>query len=375
MFGYAFDNDVMRSHTLRSIALPALYLLLLAAPALQAAPQSPAPAQDFVRQVQLAVDRLQEWYIPRTGLWKSTGWWNAANALTAIVDYSRVTRATRYEPVIAQTYAANQSKGFLNEYYDDEGWWALAWIDAYDLTGNPDYLRAAEGIFDDMAGGWDDTCGGGVWWSKSRHYKNAIANELFLSVAAHLANRVKDPARKVKDLTWAEREWRWFRGSGMIERDHLISDGLTQQCQNNHQTKWSYNQGVILGGLDELSLQHGQRGTLREARRIADAAIDRLANGSGILHEPCEPQCGIDGTQFKGIFMRNLALLNQRAPSPRYSDFIRRNAETMLANDQDSEHSFGVVWSGPPESANASTQSSAIDGLVAALAVQEGHLH
>lgn len=43
---------------------------------------------------------------------------------------------------------------FINDYYDDEGWWALAWIAAYDLTQNQDYLNMAITIFNDMAGGW-----------------------------------------------------------------------------------------------------------------------------------------------------------------------------------------------------------------------------
>ena len=84
--------------------------------------------------------------------------------------------------------------GFLNKYYDDEGWWALAWIDAYDLTHEKRYLAMSQSIFDDMAGGWDEACCGGIWWSKDRKYKNEIANELFLSVAAHLANRVAERA-------------------------------------------------------------------------------------------------------------------------------------------------------------------------------------
>lgn len=324
------------------------------------------------QQVQLAVNRLQSWYDPQTGLWKSTGWWNSANALTVLVDYARVTGSSQYSQVIENTHmaAARVHPGFLNQYYDDEGWWALAWIDAFDLTGNRAYLSTAGVIFKDMTGGWDDTCGGGLWWRKKRDYKNAIANELFLSVAAHLANRTADPAQQSKYTDWAVREWNWFRHSGMIEHDHLISDGLDSHCRDNHRQKWSYNQGVVLGGLAELSRLRGRGNDLRAARKIADAAIRKLIDANGILHDSCEPRCGADGLQFKGIFVRNLALLNQRTPQKRYRNFIETNAQSILENDQEPDHSFGLVWSGPPQAPNASTQSSALDALVAALEVQ-----
>ena len=365
---------------LRLLVCPLALLLLM--PVLAAAEGAQVSTSDAVvpRQVQTAVERLQSWYDSNTGLWKTTGWWNSANALTALIDYSRVSGSRKYEPVIERTYAANihhglaahAQAGFLNQYYDDEGWWALAWIDAYDLTGNENYLSTAQSIFVDMTGGWDDKCGGGLWWRKKRDYKNAIANELFLSVAAHLANRTSDEAKKRAYATWAQREWKWFRHSGMIEHDHLISDGLDSGCKDNHRTKWSYNQGVILGGLAELShLNHGG-GALREARRIADAAITELADDQGILHDRCEPKCSGDATQFKGIFVRNLGLLNQRTPQDRYRQFILLNAESILKNDQGPNHSLGSVWFGPPEKADASTQSSAIDALVAALQLNAG---
>jgi len=155
----------------------------------------------------LGIEALQNWYVWTTGLWQTTGWWNAANALTVLVNYSALSGSTSYQSVVANTFARNAAGGFLNRYYDDEGWWALAWIDAYDWTGETDYLNMASSIFDDMTGGWDDVCGGGIWWSKDRTYKNAIANELFLSVAARLANRVRDPDQQAQDLAWAEAEW------------------------------------------------------------------------------------------------------------------------------------------------------------------------
>ena len=219
---------------------------------------------------------LQTWYDPSTGLYKTTGWWNSANAITVLVDYARVSKSTEYDSVLANTFTMAPKTaelqmiraGFLNKYLDDEGWWALAWIDAYDLTHNKAYLAMGESIFADMAGAWDDICGGGIWWSKDRKYKNAIANELFLSVAAHLANRTSG-SRRYDYLAWGNREWKWFEATGMINANGLINDGLTiagggggaTSCSNNGRTTWTYNQGVVLGGLVELAAARPRSGS------------------------------------------------------------------------------------------------------------------
>jgi len=320
------------------------------------------------------VETLQSWYVWETGLWATTGWWNAANALTALVNYLMVSGSTAdqsvYQSVIANTYAKNAPGGFLNRYYDDEGWWALAWIDAYDWSGDTTYLDMARSIFDDMTGGWDDVCGGGIWWSKDRTYKNAIANELFLSVAAHLANRVTDPDQQAEDLAWAEREWQWFLQSGMINSRNLINDGLDSQCQNNRRTTWTYNQGVILGGLVELSQQDQDPSLPDAAQAIALATIEGLTDANAVLHDPCEPNCGRDGVQFKGIFLRNLAALNDSFPEKRYVGWAEINARSIWNDDQGPGHQFGQVWSGPFDSGDASRQSCALDALIAAAEMQ-----
>jgi predicted alpha-1,6-mannanase (GH76 family) len=335
------------------------------------------------------VDALQQWYVPRTGLYRTTGWWNSANAITAVTDYMRASGEKTYLGVLENTFVKaqitvpkDQQKvdgkemtgfpGFLNKYYDDEGWWALAWIDAYDLTHEKRYLAMAQSIFVDMAGGWDEACGGGIWWSKDRKYKNAIANELFLSVAAHLANRV---AERAKFDEWVAKEWRWFRGSGMINGENLINDGLridaaTGACSNNSKTVWTYNQGVVLGGLAEWS-RAGQseagEDSIWEAKRIADAALAQLTDKEGELHDPCEPKCGADGIQFKGIFMRNLRTLEEVAPEERYRKAFAVNADAIWTKNRTPENTFGTVWSGPVTSPDAGTQTSALDALVAAI--------
>ncbi|KAK0643437.1 glycoside hydrolase [Cercophora newfieldiana] len=234
----------------------------------------------------------------------------------------------------------------------------------------------AQSIFEDMKNGTDDICGGGIWWKKDRKYKNAIANELYLSVAASLANRV--PYRKDDYLDIAKAEWTWFRNSSMINDKNLINDGLLinpdGSCVNNGLNTWSYNQGVVLGGLVELSKATGDPSYLDQATAIAKAALLLLSDNTGIIREVdrCEPNCGSDGSQFKGVFVRNLGYLHAAAPQDVFRTAIMANADSIWRNDRDANNQLGISWSGPVSAGNgpnASTHSSAMDVMVAAMAL------
>lgn len=337
-------------------------------------------APSYSQEANDGVKTLQQWYTQSTGLY-ATGWWHTANSITVIANYEAATGDTSYYSVLSNTFTAAQTahSNFIDAYYDDDGWWALAWIDAYDLTGNQSYLTMAETIFSNIAAnGWDTTtCGGGVWWSTAESYKNAIANELFLTVAAKLANRTTGSA-SVGYLNWAQQEWAWFKASGMISSQSLINDGLTstnpKACVNNGETTWTYNQGVILGGLVELYKADQDATLLPQAEAIANAAIANLSTSNGIMNEPGTLSGG-DGPQFKGIFMRNLMALYTALPSTgtqaaQYKAYAEANANSIWTNDQSGSYEFGGLWQGPFDSADATRQTSALDAFIAAAAME-----
>ena len=296
---------------------------------------------------------------------------------------------------------------FIGEYYDDMGWWALAWIAAYDLTGQAKYLASAQRIFDEMTTGWDDAWGGGVYWRDDRQgpggwpgtvYKNAITNEQFIAIAAGLAVRTKNPDAAAALKDWALRAWRWFseappHGVAMINAAGLVNDSPNAAGLNdNTHTIWTYNQGVILGGLCELATLTTDDGYVQRAESIADAFIvTPVASAAqvptpassgvidGILHERTDSDptgtkaapggVPIDGAQFKGIFIRNLARLYQRTGKDAYREFIVRNARTAASFARDG--AYGANWAAPPDATDFVRQSCALDLLAAAVLVSQ----
>lgn len=373
----------MSMTSLYSITPLSLLLIVLSALApsrLSAQTSTKPPLSAVPPYVEMAKDgvlTLQHWYSPETGLYaQPTDWWNAANAMTVLADYSRVSHSREYLSVVGNTFRraneAYHTHNFLNASYDDEGWWALAWVDAYDLTGDQQYLKMAETIFANIADQWDETCNGGVWWDEKHTYKNAITNELFLSLSAALANRVDDPAPKHQYLNWAQREWSWFQASGMINAQHLVNDGLNSKnphaCVNNGENTWTYNQGVILGGLVELNKAAPNAGLITEANAIAYAAISTLSTPQGVLQE--KTVSGKDTPQFKGVFLRNLAALYKAAPDATYRHYAEVNARSIWTHDQGPNHEFGGLWQGPFDSADATRQTAALDALIAAASMR-----
>lgn len=318
-----------------------------------------------------AIGALQQWYVPATGLWQTTGWWNAANALTVVARYTQQSGDHSHAAVIGTTFTNAQRKHahFLNSFFDDTGWWALAWVSAYDLTGETRYLDTARAIFTHNTGAWDTACRGGLWWNQQRRYKNAITSELFLTLAARLHQRTPGDQEY---RGWALRCWDWLLASGLIGASGLVNDGLTPACANNGGPTWTYNQGVVLGGLAALYQITGDRAYLAQGESIAGAVLATLTTPAGILAEPCEadaPGCNGDQTQFKGIFVRYLYDFWLQSRRPAYRTFILDNASSIWASNRNAADQLGLRWAGPFDQADAGRQTSALDALTAAAAL------
>ncbi|KAJ5528831.1 hypothetical protein N7527_002224 [Penicillium freii] len=354
-----------------------------------------AVAHDARTRARDALQTLHGSYNSSSGIWDTCGWWDGASCMNTVADLAALDPSvidtatyvfnntfhvgpvsnpnpgpehkTVYTRDNQPSTSVNASQ-WLDQAYDDDGWWALAWIAAYDVTKQATYLELAEGIFESLANAWGTNCGGGgLPWNPTSTYVNAITNELFLSVAAHLANRVPD--RKQYYVRWAQKEWNWFTAQAFIGANGTINDGLLDNCQNNGATVWSYNQGVVLGGLVELNRAAPNDTYLPAANKIAKAAIATLADLNDVIHEFCEPQCLPDGTQFKGIFIRNLRMLQKASPNDIYRKVISSCATSIWNNDRNEKGQFGVNWAGPIQAVvDASTHSSALDALVAAVA-------
>ncbi|PUB31630.1 putative alpha-1,6-mannanase (GH76 family) [Promicromonospora sp. AC04] len=328
-----------------------------------------------------AADALMSSYDPYNGWWPSS-WWNSAATLTSLIDFARTTGTHDYDWAIARTFDQNRGvfpagvrssdaiEGhFISRAIDDAGWWAIAWLDAYDYTGDSRYLDEAVTITSYVHQYWDpSTCGGGVWWDRERTYKNAVTNGQYLWLTTALHQRIPG------DTMWLQRaktSAAWYEASGMINSSGLVNDGLTSTCANNGSTVWSYNQGLAIGGFTELWRATGDESLLTHARTLADAAISSpTLTRDGVLTESCDigsASCDDNQKQFKGIFMRNFASLAQATGSSTYRSYIQKQADTLWAQDRSSLNALGQRWAGAdPNPTDWRTQASALGALTAA---------
>ncbi len=312
-----------------------------------------------------AVTALMQYFNPVTGSWSNSLGWQDAQALTALIDYIRRTGDSTYAYAIPILYGDNKSSNFTDGYMDDAGWWGMAWLLAYQYTGVTAYLQAAEYDANYMSQYWDNTCGGGVWWSTALTAKNAIANELYLELNAALHNALSG---ETTYLGRARQEWAWFAQSGLINSGNLINDGLNlSTCRNDGAPTYTYNQGVILAGLGQLYRATGDTSLVSTGDAIATAATTVLT-ANGILVDPCEPNgCAPDGYSFKGIFVRDLDDFAHVTGTTGYDSFLSNQAASILARDTDGDAQSGLYWAGPLNAVNYADQQSATDALVAAM--------
>ncbi|KAF9064957.1 Six-hairpin glycosidase [Rhodocollybia butyracea] len=233
---------------------------------------------------------------------------------------------------------------FTGEFLDDAGWavlalWRMAdYKVAHGESGVEQFNAAAATVYDLIASNWDDTCGGGVWWTEEHTYKNAITNELFLTISAQGYLRSNNQTY----LENAQMAWAWIESSGMRNAQGLFNDGLVfGTCVNNGETTWTYNQGVILSGLGALYAITGNETLIPQAEITIDATIKNLTE-NGILKETCDDvvapgtPCDTDQQIFKGIWLKHLqyflTFVNPQHPElvSKYSAFIGAQSAAVV---------------------------------------------
>jgi hypothetical protein len=249
-------------------------------------------------------------------LWPFSQSWMAALDLAALGDNGALERArelrgsffahywdTGVRPPGGAAYPVTAGGGDI--YYDDNAWIGLALIRLAELTGDESAVADAARVFAFVASGWDDApdhqAPGGIFWTMQPHIRdrNTCSNAPTALLALHL-----HAATGERDyLEWGRRLFGWVErtlrdpGDGLYW-DHIKPDGAIER------TKWSYNQGTMLGAAALLARTDGDAALLDRAQAVALAALAYYAEGDRLRAQ--DPA-------FNALFFENLHLLGEVA--------------------------------------------------------------
>ncbi len=229
---------------------------------------------------------------------------------------------------------------FVNNYYDDMAWLALAALRLDKLAEEackPGRRRNAR-VRESLTRQFDAACtadmGGGAFWSKKRDFKNTPAT-------APIALFYARTGRVEKAQTLLD----WLDATLFDPDQGLYLDGARLSPEGNviiDRAVYTYNQGPVLGVLLELG---GDRNLTRAAELVA--GVDRLltvplrapaaVSAAGAPRKVLRCEGTGDGGLFTGILCRYLALA---AADPRLPERTRAAAARLVLD------TAGAFWEG-----------------------------
>jgi predicted alpha-1,6-mannanase (GH76 family) len=233
---------------------------------------------------------------------------------------------------------------------DDVLWMVIAWLRAYQITGNRRYLTVAKKNFDGVyARGWSSDLGGGLWWTTDRTQKNVTTNCPAAIAACLLSGILHDPSYTTK----AAALYGWVRShlydpaTGIAQDNISIVQSGTGQSTVLDPMVLSYNQGTFIGAADLLYAATGVRSYYDDALRTLTASRRALSAG-GVMHSE-SPGGNVNGGGFKGIFSRWAVKFTRDHHITSFDPWFRLNAQTAWAN-RDARGLIGQNWARPTDS-------------------------
>ncbi len=162
-------------------------------------------------------------------------------------------------------YPGDRTAG-TQTWMDDNGWWGIAFMNAFRATGTSRYLLDAERALRYLARvGWDPR-GGGIWWNTRHPYKAGEA----LASATLLAVLLYQQTHSAYALGQAQRFLAWANGAGFSPADRLYAGSSLDP------TPIDYIEGPLIYAQALLCRLTGASGECDLAERLKGTALDRF---------------------------------------------------------------------------------------------------
>lgn len=188
-------------------------------------------------------------------------------------------------PIPAYEPAPTRGNGH-DKYYDDNAWMVITFLEAFELTGQQEYMTRARETAQFVASGWDDQLGGGIWWHQSHKdgSKNTCANGPaavgYLQLARlgprDEADEWLTRARKVVEWTCDKLQ----ASNGLFDDRVIVATGEVKKG------KLTYNSALMLRAFLGLYRQTGRPEYLEQAKRIGKAADWFADSRTGVYRDP-----------------------------------------------------------------------------------------
>jgi len=302
------------------------------------------------------------------GVWHY--WWQA-HLLDNLVDAQvRDPQPERHKKISRQIrgHRLRNNGSWVNDYYDDMAWLALAIERAGRLAG-VEKTGALKKLCEQFVNAWVPEDGGGIPWRKQDQFFNAPAN----GPAAIFLARYDDRLRRAQQMA------DWIDETLIDPETHLVFDGI--KAGSMVRAQYTYCQGVVLGLETELAVRTDDADHAERVHRLVAAVRDNMAT-DGVI----KGAGGGDGGLFNGILARYLALVVTALPQNGPEDaeardtartLVLQSAQAAWDNRQtvDDLPLFGPFWDRTAEMPTAGgTEAQFVEGAVNASEVPERDL-
>ncbi len=330
-----------------------------ASPALGAAPRVPvaqplgsvqrgylALAEGAVAQAQRSWrDRHLGWYdarlndgahYPLATIWDIVGLFESEDAIalaspTAAHRHALTVFATGAErylnrglrPVPGYSPYPGDREAGTETWFDDNGWWGLAFVNAYRATGNRRWLSDAQRALSYVArAGWDPSTGG-LWWNTDHPYKAGAAlasNTLLATLLYQLSGSSYDLAQARRFLAWAN--------TGGLGSEGLYVDS------NLDSNPVDYIEGPLIFAQATLCRLASDSSECALAERLKSTALTRFGFTLDF------------GPQYDAIYLQWMLALYSLDGDPALYRLAAHNASEAQQHARNGQGLYLLSWSG-----------------------------